>query len=282
VHHHPAGPPLTARLRGSGTRWLLLARRALHRRSGRLGLAALLTAAAAIVLSVPMTAEPSGRAPSAGLDASASSSSARESDSGPPVVMGRDGAPTTPSDSAGPGPSAAGSPSALGTGATAAGTTADRSDPVTSDVPPSSAGSPATTVSSMPTAQTPTPTATAAGVTDPGDEETVLDLVNAARAEEGCAALVPDAALTDRARTHSTDMRDAGALTLLTPDGGPLLELGGRAATVAHGPSDPTAVVQEWLSNPDARATLLDCGLSAAGVGVTQGSDGAWWTQLLG
>jgi uncharacterized protein YkwD len=278
VHHRPAGPPLSARLRGAGTRWLLLSRRALRRRGGRLGLALLVSAVvAAVVLSVPVVSESSGRAPSVGLDASASSS-ARESDGGTPVVMGRDGEPTTPSGSAGPETTAVDPAVSAAAGRTSGGgRTSSNSAPVASDIPSSGAASPATTVPPSSAAQSPTPSA----VPTPDDGETVLDLVNAARAEEGCDALVPDPALTDLAQAHSADMRDAGVLTLLTSAGGSLLELGGRAATLAHGSDDPAAVVQDWLSDPEARAALLDCSLGTAGIGITAGTDDVWWVQLL-
>src|SRR3954469_2471749 len=99
VHHIPAGPPLSARLRGATTRWLRLLRRALRRRSGRLGLAALGTAGiTALVGSVPVgSASPEDTA-AVSLDASASSSA---SSSGSPVVMGRDGKPVPSSAFAG-------------------------------------------------------------------------------------------------------------------------------------------------------------------------------------
>jgi uncharacterized protein YkwD len=328
VHHLPAGPPLSARLRGATTRWLFLLRRPLRRRSGRLALGALVGAAMiAIVLSMSVVSGSSEQAPSVSLDASASSSASSGTS---PVVMGRDGKPITSavfagvrseaSYSAAPEVEAAGSPSTSreaagspstsrettagstpvsGTGRTtaagtrgsgASGTTGSTGTgkPVTG-TPSTTAGSP--TTSSGSTADPTTDAAQSSEsdavpvVTDPAPQsvqEQVLALLDAARADHGCTALVPDGALTSAAQVHSADMRDAGVLGPLTPAGGSLLDLGGRAAAVAHGPADPAAVVQGWLADPGDAAALLDCGVGSGGVGVADGNDGSWWTLLLG
>jgi uncharacterized protein YkwD len=322
VHHLPAGPPLSARVRGATTRWLLLLRRALRRRGGRLALGALASVAiAALVVSVPVGSGSSEDTRSVSLDASASSSSASSGES--PVVMGRDGKPVTSAAFAGrtsqvtysaaPDVEAAGSPSTADD-ATAGSTPAGGSDRSTSAATQGS-GATGTTGSSgtgTGTSGTGTPTATAGSpttssgsiedrttdvgtpsepdpappVTEPAPQsvqEELLALVNSARAGRGCDALAPDGALASAARAHSVDMRDAGLLSLLTPAGGSLLDLGGQAAVLAHGPADPEAVLQSWLADQTDATALLDCGAGVGGVGVAKDDDGGpWWTLLLG
>ena len=105
--------------------------------------------------------------------------------------------------------------------------------------------------------------------------------MNTARTGQGCGDLVADGSLASAAQEHSADMRDAGLLSLRTPAGGSLLDLG-RAAALAHGPADPSAVVQGWLSDPNEATALLDCSAGTGGIGIADGADGSWWTLLLG
>jgi uncharacterized protein YkwD len=123
---------------------------------------------------------------------------------------------------------------------------------------PSSSPSPSA-VSEGSESPSPTPSETpeaAAPVADPGDD--VLAAVNTARAAAGCGALATDPALAAIAAEHSAALRDGGSPP----------ELGGRTAVVATG-TDPAAITAGW-SGDDA---LLDCDLTAAGVGT---SDGFW------
>ena len=94
---------------------------------------------------------------------------------------------------------------------------------------------------------------------DPAGE--VLAVVNTARTAAGCAALTADAGLASLAARHSAAMRDGGS----PPDGA------SRTAVVATG-TDPAAVADDLLAD----AALLDCSLTTAGVGTTDG----FWTLL--
>jgi uncharacterized protein YkwD len=316
VHHRPVGPPLSARLRGVLTRWVHLFRRGLRRRTGRLALAALVSAVVtAIVLGVPVVAGSGGEIPGVTLDAS---SSASPSSAGSPVVMGRDGKPVTSATFAGlqavatysaaPTMEAAGSSgreaptgsaSAGGTGATSpTGSRTSGTSGTSGATGSAGTGSEASAPSSTSASGTTTPRPVVPPATDPGSpvvpgppppaepaassaEEELLGLVNAARVQKGCAALVPDAELAAAAQSHSADMRDAGLLGLQTAAGGSLLDQGGTAVTLANGSADPAAVLDGWMADPADSATLLDCSLGSVGIGLVQAADGAWWTQLL-
>jgi len=310
VHHAPAGPPLSARMRGAVRRSALLARGALRHRSGRLALGAMVsTVVGGLVLTVPVVSG-AGGSPQSGTTLESSASTAASSSGDSPVVMGRDGRPVSSSTSSG----VASSSSAAGTsseetveaapgttGSASAGSTAAGGSPL-----PSSSGSSApttgTTTSRTTTSRTtagspasqssqssapvgtPAQEAPAEETTSAGSpasaEDQAIALVNEARAAAGCAALVADGGLAATAAAHSTDMRKDGALGLLTADGGSVLDLGARAASVANGPTDADSVVDRWLAGADAVA-ILDCSMSSVGVGIDRGTSGPWWTLLL-
>jgi uncharacterized protein YkwD len=254
VHHHPAGPPLTARLHGALTRWLLLTRRALRRRSGRLVLGGLVTAVVTgLVLSVPVVSGFGSGTPTVALDAS-SSSAARSSSEDSPVVMGRDGRPVTSSTFAGVEAATSSPPAdapaehsaeATQTETTqddvvvaAPGTTASAPDTTTGED-----GAPAPAAGLSPSAEVPAPAGSGAEPVTPepsssapaGTPETlpgtpvepagsavedqVLALVNAERAAAGCGPLVADGGLAAVARAHSEDMRDLGYFDHESPAG---------------------------------------------------------------
>jgi len=248
---------------------------------GRLALGLLVSAAVtAVVLGVPVLSGSSESTPPVSLDASPSSSASSTSVPDSPVVMGRAGAPLAstgvPVDTSSAIPEPAGSPSPDSSATSTAGTPSGPRAPVAAPSP-SLAPAPGTTAPSSSTVQTPTVPESAAAVPAELDgAERVLALVNAARTEEGCAALIPDAGLAGLARAHSDGMRDSGLLSL-----GSLLESGGRAATLAHGADDPGVVVGGWLDDPADRAVLLDCGFTSVGLGIAPAADGSWWTQLL-
>ncbi|MBM7805880.1 uncharacterized protein YkwD [Geodermatophilus bullaregiensis] len=119
--------------------------------------------------------------------------------------------------------------------------------------------------------------------------QTVLELVNQARATGGCAPVVADAGLAAVARAHSADMRDRGYFSHTSPDGlSPFdrAEAAGidhaRAENIAQGQPDAAAVMAAWMDSAGHRANILDCSLTTLGVGVAEGPGGPWWTQLFG
>ena len=305
MHHAPAGPPFSARVLGAVRRSGLLARHAVRHRSGRLALgAAVSTVIVALVVAVPVVSGSGRPAPSVTFDASSSTTASRSSDS--PVVMGRDGRPVSSSTFAGVGSAAASSASSRagtttpsedavvaapgttgsvpGTSSAAEGSTAAAGGTTSSGAPTagSATSDPATSAPGEPSTEAPvTEEPTEAGSPGAaGAEDQVLAVVNQARAGVACPALVADGGLAALAQAHSADMRKDGVLGLLTADGGSVLDLGARAASVARGSTDTDAVVAGWLDGADGTA-ILDCGMTAVGVGVDRGGDGPWWTLLL-
>jgi uncharacterized protein YkwD len=55
----------------------------------------------------------------------------------------------------------------------------------------------------------------------------------------------------------------------------------GTASAIAAGEPDADSVVSAWLADPTDEATLLNCGLTKAGVGTAGGDGGPWWTLFL-
>jgi uncharacterized protein YkwD len=100
----------------------------------------------------------------------------------------------------------------------------------------------------------------------------VLPLINARRADAGCAALAADPALTTAAQAHSAAIAASGEL-----DSDDLDELGGAAAILAESRANSNSVVAGWLADPADSAALLDCSRTGAGIAVVDG----WWTTLL-
>jgi uncharacterized protein YkwD len=113
----------------------------------------------------------------------------------------------------------------------------------------------------------------------------VVQLVNTARASEGCGSLRVDDRLTAAAQEHSEDMHARDYMSHESPEGeGP----GERAArhgydawgaeNVAKGQENAQQVMDAWMNSPGHRANILNCDLVAIGVGES----GNAWTQLFG
>jgi uncharacterized protein YkwD len=60
-----------------------------------------------------------------------------------------------------------------------------------------------------------------------------------------------------------------------------VVDAAGTSSAVAAGEPDADSVVSAWLADPEDAATLLDCGLTAAGVGEVDAAGGPWWTIFL-
>jgi uncharacterized protein YkwD len=110
------------------------------------------------------------------------------------------------------------------------------------------------------------------------------------RRKAGCAPLATDSALQRAAQAHSADLAAHGDLSHVGSDGSTFVDriraAGFRgtmlAETVASGPWTARAVVKSWMSSPPNRAVLLDCRLTAVGVGQASGITGPYWTADLG
>lgn len=137
------------------------------------------------------------------------------------------------------------------------------------------------------TADSPPP---AAGRAVRNDAARIADLVNAERVKAGCPRLSADPRLEKAARAHAADMAARGYYRHTGPDGrdgGDRMTAAGYpwsrwAENIHKGPTDPSAVVADWLRSPAHRDAVLDCRFKEVGIGVQHGPGGPWWVQDLG
>lgn len=132
---------------------------------------------------------------------------------------------------------------------------------------------------------TPKPTPTAS----PSVEQRVLDLVNAERAQAGCAPLREEPLLARAARKHSADMAERGYFDHVTPEGVTPWDRARAegydqpsAENIARGQATAEEVVEAWMNSSGHRANILNCDSKAMGLGVVYGDGGPWWTQMFG
>lgn len=131
---------------------------------------------------------------------------------------------------------------------------------------------------------------------DPVENEALYEL-NRVREDAGIAAtLIPCVSMNKAASGHSDDMRNKGYLKDEAPDGstvrtrtcGAGYQPGCSASTgmgelVATGIDEGKLVIQQWLTNPDAKGVLLNPAFVAAGIGRALNDDETtWWTLDLG
>lgn len=121
----------------------------------------------------------------------------------------------------------------------------------------------------------------------------VVDLINAARQQEGLEPLSPAASLMEAARRQACAMAEADRLSHMAPDGSTMagrVQAAGYSGwsalgeVVAAGPTSPEAVVARWLASPEHRARLLDPAYTEVGAGYYYLSDttyGHWWVVDL-
>lgn len=181
-----------------------------------------------------------------------------------------------------PGPSDSETTSATSTTATSA--------PVTS----SSTTAPPPPTSSTPVEPPPPPaeTTTTAPAPPPAPPDTslqsqVVTLTNAARQEAGCAPLKVDASLTAAAQGHAQDMAARSYFEHTTPEGVTFdqrIRNAGYAKpgaeNIAQGSRTAEGVTELWLNSPGHRANILNCDLTAIGVGLDR--NGFYWVQNFG
>ncbi len=147
---------------------------------------------------------------------------------------------------------------------------------------------PPDTESSTPTTDSTTST-TPDGAENPtgSAQEQVVELVNAERAKAGCAAVRVDDRLVASAQGHSDDMAAGGYLSHTSRDGRSFddrIEDAGypspAAENIAMGMSSAEAVMDAWMSSDGHRRNILNCDITAIGVGLNP--DGWYWTQNFG
>jgi uncharacterized protein YkwD len=122
----------------------------------------------------------------------------------------------------------------------------------------------------------------------------VVDLINAARRQEGLEPLSPATSLMDAAQRQARAMAQADRLSHTAPDGSTVegrvqaAGYGGWTAlgeVVAAGATSPEEVVADWLASPEHRARLLDPAYRELGAGyycLSSTTYGHWWAVDLG
>lgn len=153
----------------------------------------------------------------------------------------------------------------------------------TKDIPPTS------TSSSSAATPPPPPSSLPAPPSNPQvtEEEQVVTLVNAARARIGCEPVRIDVKLRKAAQSHSKDMADRDYFDHTTPEGVGFAERivaagfpNPGAENIARGQTSATQVMNGWMESDGHRANILNCQLTAIGVGLDK--DGWYWTQNFG
>ncbi|MEU1630162.1 sigma-70 family RNA polymerase sigma factor [Streptomyces sp. NPDC020096] len=146
----------------------------------------------------------------------------------------------------------------------------------------------ATPPTHRPVAPRPRPRPTAAP--PPTVQQQVLNLLNSARGQHGCAPLRKNTALQTAAQRQSDDMSARHFFDHTNPDGagpGDRITAAGYqwsayAENIAYGQQSPAQVMDEWMNSPGHRANILNCSLQEVGIGVNYGPGGPWWTQDFG
>jgi uncharacterized protein YkwD len=158
--------------------------------------------------------------------------------------------------------------------------------PATTAAPPPTTAAPAPPPEPPPAPPTAPPT-TVVPTPAPTPADQVVALVNAARADAGCGALVVDERLALAAQLHSDDMAANDYFSHVSLDGRTFVdrvraagypEPGGE--NIAQGQRGPAEVHDAWMNSEGHRANILNCSFTAIGVGLHAGS---WtWTQNFG
>ncbi|MET9802473.1 sigma-70 family RNA polymerase sigma factor [Streptomyces sp. NPDC006368] len=121
-------------------------------------------------------------------------------------------------------------------------------------------------------------------------EQRVTELVNARRAEAGCAPLRVDPRLSSAARRHAQDMAARGYFDHRSPEGQQAdarmsaagYDWSAWAENLHRGPRDPAAVVEGWMDGSLHQENMLACQYRDTGVAAVPGPDGRMvWVQNL-
>ncbi|URM88953.1 CAP domain-containing protein [Streptomyces sp. MRC013] len=157
---------------------------------------------------------------------------------------------------------------------------------------PSPAASPAPTAPGGPAASAaPVPEASPSvrRTIGPSTAQRLTGLVNARRAEAGCAPLRLDPRLTAAARSHARDMVARRYFAHADPEGrqadARMSDAGYDAAAWAEnlhlGPRDAAAVVADWMDGSYHERNMLGCRYRDTGVAAVPGPEGTVWVQIL-
>ncbi|REH41258.1 uncharacterized protein YkwD [Kutzneria buriramensis] len=154
-------------------------------------------------------------------------------------------------------------------------TTATSTTTTTSAAPSSTSAAPTTTTTSKP------------APVDNGPAARVLDLVNQARASNGCQPLTEDKRLDAAAQGHSDDMAAHSYFSHTSQDGRSFVDREQAAGypnpggeNIAEGYTSADAVMDGWMHSDGHRRNILDCSFTTIGIGVT--TKGWYWVQDFG
>jgi uncharacterized protein YkwD len=122
------------------------------------------------------------------------------------------------------------------------------------------------------------------------DEQRLLDLTNAARAESGLPALVVSRRLARAARLHSGNMAAKGQMShdLDGQSFSDRIQQTGYtsragAENVAASQATPDEAIQSWLNSPGHRVNMLGSQFTQIGVGIGTAPNGTkYYTQVFG
>ncbi len=174
----------------------------------------------------------------------------------------------------------------MGTAVEAGGKDSDGDDPT--GEPPTSSEDPAPPSSTAPsTPKTTEPSGPPSSDQQTKFEDQVVDLANVERAEAGCDPLRVDAHLATAAQDHSSDMAERDYFDHTTPEGLTFAERIVNAGyptpgaeNIARGQQNAEQVMKSWMDSDGHRANILNCDLTAIGVGLDE--NGMYWTQDFG
>ena len=117
----------------------------------------------------------------------------------------------------------------------------------------------------------------------------VLELVNAARAQNGKSPLTLDDALTDVAQLRAEEIVQSFSHT--RPNGTSCftaveeagISAGSMGENIAAGQSSPAAVMDSWMNSEGHRANILKGDFSSIGIGYVKAPSGYkhYWVQLF-
>lgn len=125
----------------------------------------------------------------------------------------------------------------------------------------------------------------------PLDEQEVIDLTNAYRAQHGCPPVVVVSELMTAARQHSQDMAQNNYFSHTGRDGSEpwdrMLRAGYRwrsaGENIAAGQRSSAEVMDDWEHSDGHRKNIVNCGFRDIGVGRAASADGTvYWTQVFG
>ncbi|MFR9729874.1 CAP domain-containing protein [Saccharopolyspora sp. MS10] len=124
-----------------------------------------------------------------------------------------------------------------------------------------------------------------------GGTAEIVDRTNAARAESGCGPLAPVPELDRSAQAHAADMAtndffahsDATSPARSGGAGPPVPLPEGRAGeNIAAGNATAAETFDQWMTSPEHRANIQNCGFTGIGVGHAfdpRSTYGHYWVQ---